>query len=149
MNIKPMKLGHLVIKVHDITSMLEFYKNIIGLQVIETIEDKMIFMSASNDSSHELALMAVSQEAPCPNKSDTSLYHFAWQMETFKGLKQIYSKIKNNNIPIVGIGDHGISIGVYFNDPEKNEIEIYYELPRSEWPKSNIFNGKFPMNLEE
>ncbi|MBN18330.1 MAG: hypothetical protein CL758_02450 [Chloroflexi bacterium] len=144
-----MKLGHLVIKVKDITTMVKFYKNVLGLQVTEKIENKMIFMSASNDSSHELGLMSISKNANYPNKADTGLYHFAWQMDTFDSLKQLYSKLKKNKIPILGIGDHGISIGVYFNDPEKNEIEVYYELPKHKWPKTNIFNGKFPINLEE
>ena len=149
MGIKPIKLGHLVIKVRDINRMVEFYKNIIGLQITENIENKMIFMSASNDSSHELALMSISKDANYPKKSDTGLYHFAWQMDTYDNLKQFYSKLKKNKIPILGIGDHGISIGVYLNDPEKNEIEIYYELPKTKWPKTNIFNGEFPMKLED
>ena len=93
-----MKLGHLVIKVRDITSMLEFYKNILGLQITETIEDTMVFMSASHDSSHELALMAISKDANYPNKSSTGLYHFAWQMDTFNNLKQFYLNLKKSKI---------------------------------------------------
>ena len=35
---------------------------------------------------------------------------------------------------IDGTGDHGISQGIYFQDPDGNEIEVFYELPRAQWP---------------
>ena len=52
----------------------------------------------------------------------------------------------NEEVKIVGYGDHGISMGIYFLDPDGNEIEVFYELSKSEWP-SNLskFDGKFPL----
>ena len=54
------------------------------------------------------------------------------------------------DVKIGGIEDHGISIGVYFFDPEGNEIEAYYELPSEHWPvDGDLFEGKFPHSLED
>ncbi len=50
------------------------------------------------------------------------------------------------------IGDHGISLGVYLLDPDDNEIEVYYEMPKSEWQwptDKGLFGGIFPRKLEE
>ena len=59
--------------------------------------------------------------------------------------KDLNKELKDKEIQIVGVGDHGISIGVYFLDPDGNEIEAFYELPREEWPdRNNLFSGKFP-----
>jgi catechol 2,3-dioxygenase len=51
----------------------------------------------------------------------------------------------------MGIGDHGISLGIYFNDPDGNGIEVYYESPRDQWHRQeNLFlhgdnpKGRFP-----
>ena len=37
-------------------------------------------------------------------------------------------------------------------DPDDNEIEVYYELPRSQWephPEKGLFGGEFQRRLEE
>jgi catechol 2,3-dioxygenase len=59
--------------------------------------------------------------------------------------------LKDRSITINNVSDHGISIGIYFSDPDGNGIEVSYELPRSEWPrKEQIFAreiltfGRFP-----
>jgi catechol 2,3-dioxygenase len=77
--------------------------------------------------------------------------HMAWQMRSFKDLKELYQRLKENNVRIKHIGDHGISLGVYLLDPDDNEIEVYYELPESYWPKEGdrVFTGHFPWKLEE
>ena len=42
-------------------------------------------------------------------------------------------------------------MGVYFFDPDGNEIEVFYELPRDQWPEGGVTTGaKFPGgSLEE
>ena len=49
-------------------------------------------------------------------------------------LREFHRHLKECEARIVGMGDHGISKGVYFLDPDGNEIEVFYEIPRSQWP---------------
>ena len=57
--------------------------------------------------------------------------------------------MKAKDVNIGGIGDHGISIGVYLFDPDGNEIEVFYELPKDKWPEEgSLFGGQFPGDLE-
>jgi catechol 2,3-dioxygenase len=49
------------------------------------------------------------------------------------------------------VADHSISIGIYFEDPDGNGLEVSYELPREEWPRQerlfadDLVNlGRFP-----
>ena len=49
------------------------------------------------------------------------------------------------------ISDHGLSLGIYFRDPDGNGLEVSYELPRDEWPRQtqvfapDVVNlGRFP-----
>ena len=69
-------------------------------------------------------------------------------MESLGDLQSIYRELKAKEVEIAGLGDHGISMGVYFFDPDGNEIEVFYELPKEQWPKGDIFRGKFPGSLE-
>lgn len=116
---------------------------------MEIIPDQMIFLSAAGDSSHELALMSVGESALGPDPAQVGLYHFAWEMNSFKDLQAMYLKLQQEEVRIAGVGDHGISLGVYIFDPDGNEIELFYELPREDWPEHDMFGGKFPRKLED
>ena len=122
----------------------------LGLEVTNSRPGKMVFMSAGDDASHELALIPVGPNAPGPEQGRVGLYHFAWEMASFDDLRTLYREMKEKGVNIGGIGDHGISIGVYFFDPDGNEIEVFYETPREQWPEDgDLFSGQFPQSLEE
>ena len=111
---------------------------------------QMTFMSAVDSSSHELALVPVGADAPGPEENRVGLFHFAWEMESLDDLKQLYARMKSNDVNVKSVGDHGISLGVYFTDPDGNEIEAYYEMPKDEWPEEgDLFDGEFPGSLED
>ena len=148
--VKPKQLGHLVLRVRDIDRSEEFYNDVLGLHTTTKRPGAMVFLSAGDDASHELALMSVGPDAPGPEKDRVGLYHFAWEMESFEDLKELYQRLKETHIRITGFGDHGVSLGVYLRDPDDNEIEVFYELPKSHWPNGEgVFGGKFPWKLEE
>ena len=133
--VKPKQLGHLVLRVRDLEGCEKFYTEVLGLRVTNKRPEKMVFMSAGDNLSHELALTQISPHATGPDKDRVGLSHFAWQMDSFEDLKQLYQDIGK--------------IGVYFFDPEGNEIEAYYELPSENWPADgDLFDGKFPHSLE-
>ena len=147
--VKPKQLGHIVLRVRDIERSEQFYSDVLGLHVTNKRPGQMTFMSAVDESSHELALVPVGDDAPGPEDSRVGLYHFAWQMDSFDDLKMLYADMKSKNVDVRGIGDHGISLGVYFFDPDGNEIEAYYEMPKDEWPADgDLFEGEFPGKLE-
>jgi catechol 2,3-dioxygenase len=54
------------------------------------------------------------------------------------------------------VADHTVSIGIYFSDPDGNGLEVYYELPRSQWNREHPFTnataeekGRFPGPWDE
>ena len=148
--VKPQRLAHLVLRVRDLDRSERFYADTLGLEVTGKVPGTMVFMSAGPDSSHELALMSVGPDAAGPDRDRVGLYHFAWEMESFQDLRGMYQEIKQKGVDIGGIGDHGISLGVYFFDPDGNEIEVFYELPRDQWPHEGLISdARFPWALEE
>ena len=147
--VTPKQLGHLVIRVRDIEKSERFYSDILGLTVMNKRPGEMTFMSANTGMSHELALVPVGEGAPGPEEGRVGLFHFAWEMESLEDLRKLYAVIKKNGVPVERVGDHGISLGVYFTDPDGNEIEAYYEVPKGEWPQDgDLFAGEFPGRLE-
>ena len=54
------------------------------------------------------------------------------------------------------IVDHGLSLGIYFRDPDSNGLEVSYELPREQWPRQEevfasdvVGLGRFPGPWDE
>ncbi len=140
----PKQLGHLVMKVRDLDRSLDFYTRIMGLTIMERSPGGTVLISSNTEMSHELAIRAMGLDAPGPDSARVGQAHMAWQMETVEDLQELYSRLRENNVRIQRIGDHGISMGVYFLDPDDNEIEVYYELPKSQWQRSadkGLFGG--------
>ena len=147
--VTPKQLGHLVIRVRDLERSEAFYTQMLGLKVMNKRPGTMTFMSADDGMSHELALVPVGDDAPGPEEGRVGLFHMAWEMDSFEDVKKLYSVLKENDVKIKNIGDHGISLGVYFYDPDGNEIEAYYEMPKNEWPQDgDLFEGEFPGTLD-
>ena len=90
----------------------------------------IVFMSANDAMSHELALVGVGEDAPGQEKERVGLLHMAWQMDSLEDLKAMNQRLKDSGVEIEHYGDHGVSLGIYFCDPDGNEIETYYEVPR-------------------
>ena len=150
--VTPKQLGHLVLRVRDLERSEAFYTEVLGLHVTNKRPGRMVFLSAGDESSHELALMPVGADAPGPENTRVGLYHFAWEMESFEDLQRLYKHMKEKDVNIGGLGDHGVSMGVYFFDPDGNEIEAFYELPKDQWQvgaDGDLFSGKHPRSLED
>ena len=138
-------LAHVVLRVRDADASAAWYQKVLGLKVRFRMPGRMAFLAASEDSSHELALMSLGPGAPPPQSNRVGLYHVGWQVSRLEDLEGITGRLKSQGVQVAGVGDHGISLGVYVFDPDGNELEIFYELPRSEWPKDGkIFTGRFP-----
>ena len=107
-------------------------------------------MSAKLDESHEIALMEVGEDAPLQQPGQVGLNHMAWRMGNLGDLKELYHRLEEKNVK-ARPASHGLSLGLYFTDPDGNGMEVYYELPRDRWhAQENLFmsgeqpKGKFP-----
>ena len=81
-----------------------------------------------------MALIQVGDDAPLQQNGQVGLNHMAWMMHSLDDLKEVYQRLKDKNVPIDRVSDHGISVGIYFHDPDGNGVEVSYELPRSMAP---------------
>ncbi len=125
-----MTLGKVKLKVSNLERSLDFYQNIIGLQILNQHE-----RSAELTADGVNALVEV-QEIPdaiiTPRRSVSGLYHYALLLPTRKDLGLSLKRLLEHGIH-VGHSDHHVSEALYISDPDQNGIEIYRDRPRSEW----------------
>jgi catechol 2,3-dioxygenase len=119
---------------------------LLGLHTYDYRPDAAAFMSADEDESHEIALMQVGPDAPLQLPGQVALNHMAWRVEGLDDLKEFYHRLKAKGVPMGHVADHGISLGIYFHDPDGNGIEVYYGLPRSQWPRQERIFAKDMVN---
>jgi catechol-2,3-dioxygenase len=133
MGYKPKKLGHVNIFVRNAERARDWYVDLLGLHTYGFTPGRAAFLTSDLGNSHEVALIEVGEHAPGPQEGQVGLNHMAWYMESLEDLKEIYYRIKERNIPIERVSDHGHAIGIYIHDPDGNGIEVSYEMPASQW----------------
>ena len=116
-------LGHVGLFVQDMEKMVDFYSNFLGLYVTDKAADlRVVFLSAHpEDEHHELAL------ARSDLKSNTQQISF--KVATLSDLREFYQRIKAEGFKINRVVNHGIAFGCYFDDPEGNNVEVYWTTP--------------------
>jgi catechol 2,3-dioxygenase len=151
MTYRPKYLGHVNLYVRNAERSHKWYEDVLGLHTYHYRPGFAAFMSANKDMSHEVALMQVGDDAPLQQKGQVGLNHLAFMMESLDDLQDAYHRLKEKGVKIDRIVDHGLSLGIYFRDPDGNGLEVSYELPREQWPRQDqvfasdvVRLGRFP-----
>ena len=133
MGYKPRQLGHINIFVRNAERSRQWYEDLLGLHTYGVRPGGAAFMTSDLGNSHEIALVEVGEDAPGQQKGQVGLNHMAWYMDSLDDLKELYYRIKDRNIEIEQVSDHGHAVGIYIRDPDGNGIEVSYEMPAGEW----------------
>jgi catechol 2,3-dioxygenase len=147
MGVKPLGLDHVNIFVRNVERSHRWYTDVLSLHTQDTFTHpgsgrlRAVFLAADPDHAHDIALFDVGDEAPVQQKGQVGLNHFAWRMASLDDLKAMHRRLSDLGVPF-SVSDHTISIGIYFSDPDGNGLEVYYELPRSEWHRDRPFSGQ-------
>jgi len=129
-----MRIGHVHLKVADLDRSLAFYRDALGFQLQGRIGDQAAFLSADGDYHHHIGLNSFESaggEPPAPGT--TGLYHVAIVYPTRKALAEAAHTLRDR---ITHGSDHGVSEAVYLSDPDGNGIELYWDRPTDEWPRT-------------
>lgn len=133
MAVSPVRLNHAVLFVADLDRSVRFYTEVFGMDVItrEPAMNGAFLRLPSSGNHHDLGLFGVTGAIPQPRRS-VGLYHLAWQLETVDELAE-FRQILHAAGAYTGESSHGATKSVYGADPDGNQFEIMWMLPRSEW----------------
>ena len=143
------RLNHLVLWVRDAQRSLAFYKDVLGFSIVEMPSPQAVFLRANgSDNHHDLGLFGIGPEAPPPSAGrQVGMYHAAWEVNTIQDLARARSALLAAGA-LVGESDHGNSLSLYIKDPDGNEMEVFWMLPRQEWDKRGFGTRRLELEKE-
>jgi catechol 2,3-dioxygenase len=130
------RIGHVHLKVADIDRALAFYCGVLGFELTQRLGAQAAFVSAGGYHHHIGLNTWESRGGPAPAPGTTGLYHLAILYPTRAELADGLRRVMNANIPLEGASDHGVSEAIYLRDPDDNGVELYWDRPREQWPRT-------------
>ena len=128
-------IGHVHLKVADLQRSLRFYCNVLGFELITTYGADAAFISAGGYHHHIGLNTWYSKGAPPAPQRSAGLFHVAILYPTRRDLAVAVHRLLEQEHPLTGASDHGVSEAIYLNDPDGNGLELYWDRPRHEWPQ--------------
>ena len=130
------RIGHVHLKVAYIDQALNFYCGVLGFQLMQRRGQPAAFISAGGYHHHIGLNTWESRGGNPPPPGTTGLYHLAVLYPTRAALADALRRLIAANIPLEGASDHGVSEALYLRDPDDNGVELYWDRPREQWPRS-------------
>ncbi|MBL7845022.1 MAG: VOC family protein [Cyclobacteriaceae bacterium] len=146
------RIGHVHLKVSDLNRALEFYRELLGFELITMYGDQAAFISAGGYHHHIGLNTWQSKGAPPASPYGVGLFHTAILYPTRKDLAVILNRLREHKYPLTGASDHGVSEALYLDDPDGNGVELYWDKPREKWPQKtdgSIEMFTKPLNLND
>jgi catechol-2,3-dioxygenase len=126
------RLNHAVLFVRELDRTVDFYRHAFGFDVISEMPGKAAFLRAKNSANHhDLGLFATPSQTRAPTGSP-GLYHLAWEVPTIEDLARAKTTLAELGA-LVGESDHGATKSLYGRDPDGNEFEVMWLVPREQW----------------
>jgi catechol 2,3-dioxygenase len=130
------RIGHVHLKVANLDRALAFYRDILGFAVTQRMGNAAAFLSAGGYHHHIGLNTWESEGGAAPPPGATGLYHLAILYPTRTELADALRRLVRAGIPLEGAADHGVSQALYLRDPDNNGVELYWDRPESEWPRT-------------
>ncbi|OLT23667.1 glyoxalase [Ornithinimicrobium sp. CNJ-824] len=122
-------MGPVTLEVADLAGMTAFYRDAVTLQVLAEDGD---VVTMGRGSTPVVALRHRPQLRHAAPGS-AGLFHTAILFSTQAALAAAVASMAKARAPYTGSADHLVSKAFYFDDPEGNGIELYWDRDRTQW----------------
>jgi len=114
-----MGVGHVALHARDPAALAEFYRELLGFQVVPTetsdLGENVFLSSRPAEVSVNLALFG-----------NPAFQHTAFEVRSLADLRALYKHVLDRGVPVKMALNHGVSLSFYFDDPEGHLMEVYW-----------------------
>jgi catechol 2,3-dioxygenase len=130
------RIGHVHLKVAGLERALGFWRDVLGFEVTQRMGRQAAFLSAGGYHHHIGLNTWESAGGSPPPPGTTGLYHVAILYPTRAALAEALRRVVTAGIELDGAADHGVSEALYLRDPDGNGVELCWDRPPAEWPRT-------------
>lgn len=144
--IRPRKFAHVVYRTRRMEEMLDWYQFVFGARV--QYQNPALAFLTYDDEHHRFAL--VDLDVLQPDASDTSerglvgVDHVAYTYASLDDLFENYEQLKTKGIKPYWCVHHGLTVSMYYADPDGNQMEFQVDAFDSSEKASEFMRG--PVN---
>jgi catechol-2,3-dioxygenase len=106
-----MGVGHVALNARDPATLAEFYREVLGFQVVPTetshLGENVFLSSHPAEVSVDLALFR-----------NPAFQHTAFEVRSLADLRAFHKRLLGRGVPVKIALNHGVSLSFYFDDPE-------------------------------
>lgn len=135
-------VGPVHVTVGDIDRSLGYYRESIGLEVLESGSGRARLGAGGRE-----LLVLVEEPGAQPDHGHTGLFHFALLLPGRADLACWLAHAARDEVQITGMSDHFVSEALYLRDPDGHGIEIYADRPREVW-EGRVFERMTTLPLD-
>jgi catechol 2,3-dioxygenase len=123
-------MGAVTLRVANLDAMTAYYRDAIVLEVLDAAGPTVTLGRAGRP----VVILEHSPELKHASPRDAGLFHTAILFESEVALAaSVYSVAQKYPNTFTGSSDHLVSKAFYFNDPENNGVELYWDRDRADW----------------
>ena len=129
-------MGAVTLDVADLDVMTGYYRDAVGLSVLDSA-GPVVTLGRSGGASRASVPVVVLRHSPTLKHAgprEAGLFHTAILFETQAALAAaVYTVASAHPQQFTGSSDHLVSQAFYFDDPEGNGVELYWDRDRTQW----------------
>ena len=144
------RISHLVFNTANYEAMKRWYLDVFEATIgVETSDHSACFLQ-TDEHHHRIGMFNVAKTdesvaMTAPGSGDVStlsrLNHFAFEYPTLAVLFETYERLAGSSIlPTVSM-NHGPTTSVYYQDPDRNVVELFYDTQYSEDQLAGFYAG--------
>jgi len=124
------RIAHLVLYVKDPEASAAWYNDVLGTKIVARVNDGPykggVFLTFGVHD-HDIALFPGSPDAP----KGQEIEHIALELDSsqsLEDLRRVYAGFLEKKVRIHEVLDHGVSVGIYFFDPDGHMLEVVAQV---------------------
>lgn len=123
------RIAHIVLYVADPEASAAWYQDVLGMKIVTRVGDGPykggLFLSFGQ-SDHDIALFRAEPGAGKGREFE----HIGLELDSssIDDLRRVYARFQAKNVKIQEILNHGVSVGIYFFDPDGHMLEVFHQL---------------------
>jgi catechol 2,3-dioxygenase len=125
-----LSMGAVTLRVKNLDNMISYYRDAVGLDLISEIAGSAILGRWNQPA----LVLECAPEMKHASDNQAGLFHSAFLFETRAKLAYAVASVAAKYPgSFTGSADHLVSEAFYFDDPENNGVELYWDRARTDW----------------